>query len=95
MNGRPSDSMLPFVENTLCCELKEKFTFAMPRVVPDQQATFENDELFRKLSRESEVREFSSPGILLVSLRDFLGILIMCDVLLVPDFKIISYMPNI
>lgn len=27
----------------------------MPRVVPDQRTKFENDELFRKLSRESEV----------------------------------------
>jgi len=27
----------------------------MPRVVPDQRAKFENDELFRKLGRESEV----------------------------------------
>ena len=27
----------------------------MPRVVTDQKAKFENDELFRKLSRESEV----------------------------------------
>ncbi|XP_071817202.1 core-binding factor subunit beta-like isoform X2 [Apostichopus japonicus] len=28
----------------------------MPRVVPDQRAKFENDELFRKLSRETEIR---------------------------------------
>jgi hypothetical protein len=28
----------------------------MPRVVPDQRSKFENDEMFRKLSRESEVR---------------------------------------
>ena len=27
----------------------------MPRVVPDQRSKFENDEMFRKLSRESEV----------------------------------------
>lgn len=27
----------------------------MTRVVPDQKTKFENDELFRKLSRESEV----------------------------------------
>lgn len=57
MNERQSDSMLSLVANTLFCELKEKFTFAMPRVVPDQRATFENDELFRKLCRESEVRK--------------------------------------
>ena len=28
----------------------------MPRVVPDQREKFENDELFRRLSRETEVR---------------------------------------
>ncbi|XP_022094475.1 core-binding factor subunit beta-like isoform X1 [Acanthaster planci] len=28
----------------------------MPRVVPDQRAKFENDELFRKLGRESEIK---------------------------------------
>ena len=27
----------------------------MPRVVPDQKFKFESDELFRKLSRDSEV----------------------------------------
>ena len=33
----------------------------MPRVVPEQKQRFENDELFRKLSRETEViREFRS-----------------------------------
>ncbi|XP_055891205.1 core-binding factor subunit beta-like isoform X2 [Biomphalaria glabrata] len=56
MNEDLSDSMLSFLVNTLYCELKARFLFAMPRVVPDQRATFENDELFRKLSRESEVR---------------------------------------
>ena len=28
----------------------------MPRVVPDQKDKFENDDLFRRLRRESEVR---------------------------------------
>lgn len=28
----------------------------MPRVVPDQRNKFENEEFFRKLSRECEVR---------------------------------------
>uniref|UniRef100_A0ACB8EA43 Uncharacterized protein n=1 Tax=Sphaerodactylus townsendi TaxID=933632 RepID=A0ACB8EA43_9SAUR len=28
----------------------------MPRVVPDQRSKFENEEFFRKLSRECEVR---------------------------------------
>ncbi len=34
---------------------KPRFIFKMPRVVPDQKHKFENDELFRRLSRESEV----------------------------------------
>lgn len=29
----------------------------MPRVVPDQRSKFENEEFFRKLSRECEVRQ--------------------------------------
>ncbi|KAL7732052.1 hypothetical protein ACLKA6_015814 [Drosophila palustris] len=35
---------------------KPRFIFKMPRVVPDQKSKFETDELFRRLSRESEVR---------------------------------------
>ncbi|CAH1129328.1 unnamed protein product [Ceutorhynchus assimilis] len=35
---------------------RPKFIFKMPRVVPDQKSKFESDELFRRLSRESEVR---------------------------------------
>lgn len=35
---------------------KPRFIFKMPRVVPDQRSKFESDELFRRLSRESEVR---------------------------------------
>ncbi|KAG8226965.1 hypothetical protein J437_LFUL009516, partial [Ladona fulva] len=35
---------------------KPRFVFKMPRVVPDQKSKFESDELFRRLSRESEVR---------------------------------------
>ncbi|KAH8395273.1 hypothetical protein KR222_005215, partial [Zaprionus bogoriensis] len=35
---------------------KPRFIFRMPRVVPDQKTKFESDELFRRLSRESEVR---------------------------------------
>lgn len=34
---------------------KPRFVFKMPKVVPDQKAKFESDELFRRLSRESEV----------------------------------------
>lgn len=33
-----------------------RLVFKMPRVVPDQKTKFEGDELFRRLSRESEVR---------------------------------------
>ena len=38
-------------------EISPIFRPTMPRVVPDQREKFENDELFRKLSRESEVSE--------------------------------------
>lgn len=34
---------------------KPKLFFKMPRVVHDQKSKFENDELFRRLARESEV----------------------------------------
>ncbi|CAG0879758.1 unnamed protein product [Darwinula stevensoni] len=33
-----------------------RFFFHMPRVVPNQKNRFESDDLFKKLSRESEVR---------------------------------------
>ncbi|KAK7601617.1 hypothetical protein V9T40_009058 [Parthenolecanium corni] len=46
--------MLPF--DTLYEQPKPRFIFKMPRVVPDQKHKFETDELFRRLSRESEVR---------------------------------------
>ena len=46
--------MLPFETPTIFEQLP-RFIFQMPRVVPDQKTKFENDELFRKLSRESEV----------------------------------------
>ncbi|XP_064599092.1 core-binding factor subunit beta-like [Liolophura sinensis] len=48
--------MLSFVANTLCCEVVENRHRKMPRVVSDQRAKFDNDELFRKLSRESEIK---------------------------------------
>ncbi len=48
--------MLPVVNSTLCCELSRFHVVKMPRVVPDQREKFENDEIFRKFSRESEVR---------------------------------------
>uniref|UniRef100_T1IRZ8 Protein big brother n=1 Tax=Strigamia maritima TaxID=126957 RepID=T1IRZ8_STRMM len=35
---------------------EKKFLFNMPRVVADQKTKFDTDELFRRLSREGEVR---------------------------------------
>ena len=55
MNEVVSLSMLPVEEGTLFREVSKKFITDMPRVVPDQRSKFENDELFRKLSREGEV----------------------------------------
>ncbi|XP_046378780.1 core-binding factor subunit beta-like isoform X1 [Haliotis cracherodii] len=56
MNEEPNGTMLSLVSSALRCRVTEKLTVRMPRVVSDQRAKFENDELFRKLSRESEVR---------------------------------------
>ena len=47
--------MLPVVINSLCGEDPLCMKLTMPRVVPDQREKFDNDELFRKLSRECEV----------------------------------------
>ncbi|KAF6214631.1 hypothetical protein GE061_009374 [Apolygus lucorum] len=52
----PSVGMIPFDSIGLYEQPKPRFIFKMPRVVPDQKAKFESDELFRRLSRESEVR---------------------------------------
>ncbi|XP_063704729.1 protein big brother [Culicoides brevitarsis] len=35
---------------------RPRFIFKMPRVVPEQKQKFETDDLFRKLSRDSEIR---------------------------------------
>ncbi|XP_060517626.1 protein big brother-like [Cylas formicarius] len=48
--------MMPFDAMSLYEQPKPRFIFKMPRVVPDQKAKFESDELFRRLSRESEIR---------------------------------------
>ncbi|GFV93956.1 protein big brother [Trichonephila clavipes] len=45
----PEPKMLPF-------DSVSRFLMNMPRVVIDQKAKFESDDLFKKLSRESEVR---------------------------------------
>ncbi|XP_076243406.1 protein big brother [Calliopsis andreniformis] len=49
-------SVLPFDGMGLYEQPRPRLLFKMPRVVPDQKGKFENDELFRRLSRESEVR---------------------------------------
>lgn len=57
--GSMAAGMLPF--DPMCGGLyeqqpsKPRFVFKMPRVVPDQKNKFETDELFRRLSRESDV----------------------------------------
>jgi hypothetical protein len=59
--GPMAAGVLPF--DTMCGGLyehqqqppKPRFVFKMPRVVPDQKGKFESDELFRRLSRESDV----------------------------------------
>ncbi|KAH8020170.1 hypothetical protein HPB51_025331 [Rhipicephalus microplus] len=48
-------NMLPFETPSIFDQLP-RFVFKMPRVVPDQKAKFESDELFRRLSRECEIR---------------------------------------
>lgn len=49
----PGAMLTPF--DALYEQPKPRFIFKMPRVVPDQKHKFENDDLFRRLSRESEV----------------------------------------
>lgn len=48
-------NMLPFETPSIFDQLP-RFVFKMPRVVPDQKGKFESDELFRRLSRECEIR---------------------------------------
>lgn len=48
--------MIPYDSIGLYEQPKPIFRFKMPRVVPEQKSKFESDELFRRLSRESEVR---------------------------------------
>ncbi|VVC97381.1 unnamed protein product [Leptidea sinapis] len=48
--------MLPFDSIGLYEQPKPRFIFKMPRVVPDQKSRFESEDLFKRLSRESEVR---------------------------------------
>ncbi|KAL4235476.1 hypothetical protein ACF0H5_007112 [Mactra antiquata] len=48
-------SMLPF-ETDVLGEITKNCVRVMPKVVPDQRSKFETDELFRKLSREGEIK---------------------------------------
>lgn len=48
--------VLPFDGMGFYEQPRPRFVFKMPKVVPDQKGKFESDELFRRLSRESEVR---------------------------------------
>ncbi|XP_055682268.1 protein big brother [Lutzomyia longipalpis] len=56
MNDAAALGMIPYDSIGLYEQPKPRFIFKMPRVVPDQKSKFESDELFRRLSRESEVR---------------------------------------
>jgi len=49
-------SMLPYDTLGLYEQTKPSLMYRVPRVVPDQKGRFDSDELFRRLSRESEVR---------------------------------------
>ena len=51
-------SVLPFDGMGLFEQQRPRFLFKMPKVVPNQKAKFETEELFRRLSRESEVSWF-------------------------------------
>lgn len=55
MMGDPLAGMIPYDAIGLYEQPKPIFRFKMPRVVPEQKTKFESDELFRRLSRESEV----------------------------------------
>ena len=46
--------VLPFDGMGIYEQPRPRLVFKMPRVVPDQKSKFESDELFRRLSRESE-----------------------------------------
>lgn len=51
-------SVLPFDGIGIYEQARPRYVFKMPRVVPDQKNKFESDELFRRLSRESEVSQW-------------------------------------
>jgi Core binding factor beta subunit len=55
MNDPGLAGMIPFDSIGLYEPPTPRFIFKMPRVVPNQKEKFESDDLFRKLSRDSEV----------------------------------------
>lgn len=55
--------MMSFDSLSMYEQPKPRFIFKMPRVVPDQKSKFESNELFRRLSRESEVSLLSNLGL--------------------------------
>lgn len=57
MHTMSDHPVLPFDGMGLYPQPRPRFVnvIKMPKVVPDQKAKFENDELFRRLSRECEV----------------------------------------
>lgn len=56
MNDAALSGMIPYDTLGLYEPQKPRFIFKMPRVVPDQKTKFDSDELFRRLSRETEIR---------------------------------------
>ncbi|XP_034658705.1 protein brother [Drosophila subobscura] len=51
-----SGMLPPYEAMAMYEQPKPRFIFKMPRVVPDQKAKYDSDELFRRLGRETEVR---------------------------------------
>ncbi|CAO1382312.1 unnamed protein product [Diamesa serratosioi] len=56
MNDPALAGMIPFDTMQFYEPPKPRYIFKMPRVVPDQKNKFESDDLFKRLTRESEVR---------------------------------------
>lgn len=50
--------MLPFDTMGLYEPPRPRYILKMPRVVPEQKEKFESDDIFKKLSRDSEVSGF-------------------------------------
>lgn len=55
MNDPGLAGMLPFDTMGLYEPPKPRYIFKMPRVVPEQKEKFDSEDLFKKVSRDSEV----------------------------------------